>query len=88
MIFLFLKAIKTIKMEAITIHPQNNEQLEAIKSVLKALKIPFDKKESAYNPEFVKKIKEAEVKQEGAVFLNKVEDIDNYFNNLAPNVQD
>lgn len=75
-------------MEAITIHPQNNEQLEAIKSVLKALKIPFDKKESAYNPEFVKKIQEAEVNQEGAVFLNKVEDIDNYFNNLAPNVQD
>ena len=75
-------------MEAITIHPQNNEQLEAIKSVLKALKIPFDKKESAYNPEFVKKIQEAEVNQEGAVFLNKVEDIDNYFNNLEPNVQD
>ena len=85
---MFLKAIKPIKMEAITIHPQNNEQLEAIKSVLKALKIPFDKKESAYNPEFVKKIQEAEVNQEGAVFLNKVEDIDNYFNNLAPNVQD
>lgn len=85
---MFKKAIKTIKMEAITIHPQNNEQLEAIKSVLKALKIPFDKKESTYNPEFVKKIQEAEVNQEGAVFFNKIEDIDNYFNNLAPNVQD
>jgi hypothetical protein len=75
-------------VEALTIHPQNKEQLEAIKSVLKALRIPFDKKESAYNPEFVKKIHEAEANQEGAVYLNKVEDIENYFNNLASNVQD
>jgi hypothetical protein len=40
-------------MEALTIHPQNDEQLKAIKSVLKALKIPFYK--SPYNPEYVKK---------------------------------
>ena len=29
-------------MEAITIHPENAEQLEAVKAVLKALKIPFE----------------------------------------------
>jgi len=75
-------------VEAITIHPQNNEQLEAIKLVLKALKIPFDKSERAYNPEFVKKIQEAEENQEGAVILTKAEDINNYFNHLESNVQD
>jgi hypothetical protein len=45
-------------MEALTIHPQNNEQLEAIQSVLKALKIPFEKEVSPYRPEFVKMIQE------------------------------
>ena len=75
-------------MEAITIYPKNNEQSEAIRSVLKALKIPFEKSESAYNPEFVKKIYEAEEKQEGAVILNKAQDIDNYFNDLESDVQD
>ena len=29
-------------MEAITIHPENAEQLKAVKAVLKALKIPFE----------------------------------------------
>lgn len=29
-------------MEAITIHPENAEQLEAIKSILKVLKAPFE----------------------------------------------
>jgi len=67
-------------METLTIHPQNNEQLKAIKSVLKALKIPFDKKGSTYNPDFVKKVHEAEKDREGAIILNNDKDIDNYFN--------
>lgn len=29
-------------MKAITIHPENPEQLKAVKSMLKALKIPFE----------------------------------------------
>ena len=29
-------------MEAITIHPENAEQLKTVKSVLKALKVPFE----------------------------------------------
>jgi len=29
-------------MEAITIHPENAEQLKIVKSVLKALKVPFE----------------------------------------------
>lgn len=29
-------------MEAITIHPENAEQLKTVKSILKALKVPFE----------------------------------------------
>lgn len=75
-------------MEALTIHPQNKEQLEAIKSVLKALKIPFSKKESPYNISFVKKIHEAEQGHDGAVILNCEEDISTYFKNIETDVQD
>ena len=32
-------------MESLTIHPQNKEQYKAIKAVLEALKIPFEKSE-------------------------------------------
>ena len=63
-------------MEALTIHPQNDEQLKAIKCVLKALKIPFYK--SPYNPEYVKKIQESEKHQKGAVILKCEEDIGSY----------
>ena len=34
-------------MEAITIHPENAEQLKTVKSVLKALKVPFEPQSSA-----------------------------------------
>ena len=47
-------------MESLTIHPENKAQLTAVKAVLKALKISFEKNENSYNPEFVKKIKESE----------------------------
>ena len=73
-------------MEALTIYPKNNEQLKAVKSVLKALKIPFNK--SLYNPEYVKKIQESEKHQEGAVMLESEEDIGNYFKNPESDVQD
>jgi len=33
-------------MEAITIHPENAEQLKIVKSVLKALKVPFEPQSS------------------------------------------
>ena len=49
-------------MEAITIHPEDEEQLSAIKYILKTLKIPFDKsekKEDPYNSEFEAKMKRA-----------------------------
>jgi len=73
-------------MESLTIHPQNNEQLEAIKTVLKAMKIPFEK--SIYNPDFLKKIQESEKHQKGAVILKCEEDISNYLKAPDTNVQD
>lgn len=58
-------------MEILAIHPENTDQLEAIKAVLKAMKIPFskiDEKDSIYDPEFVKKIKRSiKQKEKGEV---------------------
>ncbi|WP_257657052.1 DUF2683 family protein [Parapedobacter lycopersici] len=34
-------------MEAITIHPENAEQLKTVKSMLKALKVPFESQSSS-----------------------------------------
>ena len=73
-------------MEALTIHPQNDEQLKAIKSVLKALKIPFEK--SPYNADFLKKIQDSEKHQKGAVILKCEEDISNYLKDPDTDVQD
>jgi hypothetical protein len=53
-------------MEALTIHPQNREQLEAVKSVLKVLKIRFEvNEENTYDTKFVERVLEAkeEIKQ-------------------------
>jgi len=44
---------------------------------LKALKIPFKKEESRYDPEFVKMIQEAEKNREGSIILESKEDLDN-----------
>jgi len=48
-------------METLIVHPENKEQLAAIKAFMKALKISFeeDKSKSPYNAEFVAKIKES-----------------------------
>lgn len=48
-------------METIKIHAKDKDQSQAVKAVLKVLKIPFESVEqNAYNPEFVVKIKESE----------------------------
>lgn len=47
-------------MEAIVLHPKNQEQLEAIKAIAKALKMKFEttvSDSSPYNLDFVDKIK-------------------------------
>ena len=75
-------------METLTIHPENDAQLEAIKAVLKALKIPFDNRESPYDQAFVKKVKEAEKDRQEVQILNNDVDINNYFKNLKGDIQD
>jgi hypothetical protein len=47
-------------MESIIVHPENKAQLTALKAVLRAMKIAFEKKEESYNPEFVEKIRQSE----------------------------
>jgi len=46
-------------METLIVHPKNEEQADAIKAVMKVLKIDFEAEESPYNPEFVKNILKA-----------------------------
>jgi len=69
-------------MEALTIHPKNKEQLEAITSVLKVLKIPFKKEESPYGPEFVKMIRNAEKDRKNSTVLKTKEEIEKFFEEL------
>ncbi|WP_439699010.1 DUF2683 family protein [Mucilaginibacter sp. AW1-7] len=45
-------------METLIVHPQNKEQLDALKAFMKALKISFEA-EKPYDPEFVAKIQES-----------------------------
>lgn len=47
-------------MQTLIVHPENKEQLTAIKAFLKALKISFEEKKSGYDPEFVEMIKQGE----------------------------
>lgn len=45
-------------MEALLVYPENNKQMKALKAVMVALNVRFEKKEdSPYDPEFVAKIK-------------------------------
>ncbi|MCF8451421.1 MAG: hypothetical protein K9G49_16230 [Taibaiella sp.] len=44
-------------METLLVLPENNEQLKAVKAILKVLHVDFiSKKGKQYDPEFVKKI--------------------------------
>jgi hypothetical protein len=53
-------------MDTLIVRPKNKEQLNAIKAVLKALKVDFvSKKEKNYNPEFVKKILKSKTQAKG-----------------------
>jgi hypothetical protein len=46
-------------MERLIVHPDNKEQLAALKTFMKAFKIAFEVEKSPYNPEFVAKIQES-----------------------------
>jgi hypothetical protein len=64
-------------MEIILARPENKEQLNAIKAVLKALNIDYiTKKETGYNPEFVEKIRESRNQaKEGKLTKFSIEDL-------------
>jgi hypothetical protein len=46
-------------METLIVHPQNKEQLDALKTFMKAFKISFEE-EKPYDPEFVAMILQGE----------------------------
>ncbi len=51
-------------METLLIHPQNEEQLKTLKTILKALNVGFEStKKSPYNKAFVEKIKQSRKQQ-------------------------
>ncbi|MES2277683.1 MAG: DUF2683 family protein [Bacteroidota bacterium] len=47
-------------METLIMHPQNKEQLLALKAIAKALKISVESQKSPYDPDFVAMVKSAE----------------------------
>jgi hypothetical protein len=61
-------------------HPNSNEQIEAIKAFMKALKIKFEvSKESVYNADFVKKIEKSKKEFENGEFTRvEKEDLQNF----------
>ena len=46
-------------METLIVHPNNKEQLNALKAFMKAFKISFEEEKAGYDPEFVAKIQES-----------------------------
>ncbi len=62
-------------METLIVHPDNEAQLTAVKAVLKALNISFEKKKY-YDSDFVKKIKDSETSfRKGKFKTVKTEDL-------------
>ena len=47
-------------METLIVHPDNKEQLVALKTFMKAFKISFTEGKSGYDPEFVEMIKQGD----------------------------
>jgi hypothetical protein len=64
-------------METVIMHPQNKEQLSALKAFAKALKVDFETEKSPYNPDFVAKIKESQeqVKQGNVITIKDPKNI-------------
>ena len=65
-------------MTTFTIHTEDKEHLNALKAMLKALKVKFEisNEDKPYNPEFVAKIKESEKQfQNGDYTTVKKEDL-------------
>lgn len=72
-------------MTTITVHPEDASQIQAVKTIMKALKIKFEiSKEKPYEPDFVEKIKRSEEDFKNGKFTSvKVEDLTKYIDNLG-----
>lgn len=70
-------------MTTITIQSDDKEQLNALKAVLKALKMKFEvSQEKTYNAEFVEKIvKSRKEIQEGKGTILRLEELNSLFDN-------
>jgi hypothetical protein len=78
--FVYLSNLNSLAMTTITVHPEDDSQIEAVKAFMKALKIKFEiSKEKPYNPEFVEKIKRSEEDFKNGKFTRvKKEDLQNF----------
>jgi len=47
-------------METLIVHPNNKEQLAALKAFIKAFKISFEEEKSSYDREFVAMVKQGD----------------------------
>ncbi len=47
-------------METLIVHPENKEQLTALKAFMKAFKISFTEQNAGYDPEFVAMIEQGD----------------------------
>lgn len=58
-------------MKGITIYPENKEQLQAVKSILKVLKVPFEQQQAPLAPHVIESIKKGleEAKEENTIEL-------------------
>jgi hypothetical protein len=81
---IFVSQLNLLVMTTITVHPEDASQIEAVKAIMKALKIKFEvSKEKPYNPDFVAKIKRSEEDFKNGKFTSvKVEDLGKYIDNL------
>ena len=63
-------------MGTLIAHPENKEKSDALKAVMKALKISFEEEQSPYDPEFVEKIKRSDENfKDGKFKAIKTEDL-------------
>ena len=47
-------------METLIVHPDNKEQLDAMKAFMMAFNISFEDEKSLYNPEFVEMVQQGD----------------------------
>jgi len=56
-------------MQTVILHPENKEQLSALKTFAKALKVKFEVSKSTYNADFVAKVHASKKQVEEGNFI-------------------